>query len=422
MGSLSKRGMNLNRWFTWLLLSLILAVLLLKIIIQAGTCPVLINLSSPIPVLAFGQVVTQLSGMAFGILGVLIARHHPENRLSWIFGLGGFSLVAFTLLIELTRCGWGSDRMTSAAAWTANLLITPMFVSLFVLPPLNFPDGKYISSIWKRFTQGSLLILGPLSLVASFLPGTLGQFLIVADITITNPLPLLSWEINTRTFGEVYLIILIGVILVSNLSLLARWHQAKPVVQHQLKWLAYFLVFVAIVHVVIVEGLGNLFFPQVFDSWFYLIMLFISFTAYPLIIGIAILKYRLYDIDLIIRRTLVYSALTFSLGLVYFGSVIILQQFIRVITGQAATSQFAIVISTLAIAALFTPLHRRLQDVIDRRFYRRRIDSEKATESFNVVLREEVNLDQLCRHLVAIVEETMQPEMISLQLKEPGER
>lgn len=422
MGSLSKRGTNLNRWFTWLLFSLIMVVLILKIILQADSCPVLADPSSPIPVLAYGQMVTQLSGIGFGILGVLIARHHPENRLSWIFTLGGFSLVTFTLLIELTRCGWGSNQMISATAWTANFLITPMFVSLFVLPPLFFPDGKYLSPIWRWFTLGSLLILGFLSLIDSFLPGNLGQFLIVADIAIANPLPLLTWGINTHTFGEVYLITLIVVILVSNLSLLARWRQSTGIVQQQLKWLAYFLAFISLVHVVIFEGLGHLLFPQVFDSWFYLVILLISLTGYPVVVGIAILKYRLYDIDLIIRRTLVYSALTSALGLVYFGSVIILQQFFRSITAQGGTSQFAVVISTLAIAALFNPLRKRLQDVIDKRFYRHRIDTEKAIQSFTAVLKEEVNLDQLREHLVSVVEETMQPEMISFQIRESDRR
>jgi divalent metal cation (Fe/Co/Zn/Cd) transporter len=143
----------------------------------------------------------------------------------------------------------------------------------------------------------------------------------------------------------------------------------------------------------------------------------VGLMCLPIAVGIAILRYRLYEIDLIINRTLVYGTLTATLALVYFGGVATTQLVFRALTGQQQQPQLAIVVSTLVIAALFSPLRRRIQSFIDRRFYRTKYDARKTLEAFSASLRDETNLDALNDELVSVVRETIQPSHVSLWLR-----
>ncbi len=148
-----------------------------------------------------------------------------------------------------------------------------------------------------------------------------------------------------------------------------------------------------------------------------LFVMLLSFAGVPVAIGFAVLKYRLYDIDLLINRALVYGSLTVSLAVVYFGGVSVTQAIFRALTGQEQQPQLAIVVSTLVIAALFNPLRRRIQSFIDRRFYRRKYDATKTLEAFSARLRQETDLEALNAELVGVLRETMQPAHVSLWLR-----
>ena len=196
----------------------------------------------------------------------------------------------------------------------------------------------------------------------------------------------------------------------------------NPVQRQQTKWLVYafsVIVVLEVLHLAI-GGLVPAFNQP--DSPYRLTratMTIIFFLLIPLSIGIAILRYRLWDIDVIINRTLVYGTLTAMLALVYAGLVIALQSLLHRLTAQAAENPLAIVASTLAIAALFNPLRRRIQAFIDRRFYRRKYDAARTLEAFSATMRNEVDLNRLSEQLVAVVQETMQPTFVSLWLRKP---
>jgi hypothetical protein len=196
----------------------------------------------------------------------------------------------------------------------------------------------------------------------------------------------------------------------------------NPVQRQQTKWLVFAFSVIVVLEVLIL-AIGGLVpaFNQP-DSPYRLAratMTVLFFILIPLSIGIAILRYRLWDIDVMINRTLVYGTLTAMLALVYAGLVIALQFLLQGLTGQTAETPLAVVASTLVIAALFNPLRRRIQAFIDRRFYRRKYDAARTLEAFSATLRNEVDLNRLSEQLVAVVQETMQPTFVSLWLRKP---
>jgi hypothetical protein len=204
-----------------------------------------------------------------------------------------------------------------------------------------------------------------------------------------------------------------GCMVASAVSLIVRLRRAGSVERQQIKWLAYGGA--VVVGTIGVGGLITLWSVPVS-----IVIMSLALLGLPIFTGIAIVRYRLYDIDLLINRTLVYGVLTTTLVALYLGGVVVLQRIFVALTGEQST--LAVVASTLVIAALFNPLRRRIQSFIDRRFYRRKYDARKTLEAFSIKLRDETDLEALNENLVGVVAETMQPAYASVWLRPASDR
>jgi hypothetical protein len=283
----------------------------------------------------------------------------------------------------------------------------PIIVGLPAFLYLLFPTGKLPSRRWRwvAWLTGALVLAGVITSAFSSgaLMGILGP--------IRNPLGIEGFPGVYKALVVIICTVSLGAVV---LSVFMRLRRAVGVERQQIKWFAY-----AAAGSVITTGLAYLL-PSVVDTplWFErmgfaLVIAFIP--AVPIAIGIAILRYRLYDIDILINRTLVYGPLTAMLVSLYLVGIVVLQRLFVLLTGQQST--LAVVASTLLIAALFTPLRRRIQSFIDRRFYRRKYNAKKTLEAFAAKLREETDLGALSDDLVGVVWETMQPAHVSLWLR-----
>jgi hypothetical protein len=280
---------------------------------------------------------------------------------------------------------------------------------------LLFPDGRLPSRRWRPLAWLSGVVIFLLSVGVMLAPGRLDNLAGVRD-----PFGIDGAEWLTAT-AYALLPMLPLCMLVSALSLVLRYRRSGGEERQQIKWIAFAASVVVVLYAIAM--IVSFVFPE--EAWttagsvWWLNLLtyavLASFTLVPIAVGIAVLKYRLYEIDIIINRALVYGALTVMLALVYFGGVAGLQAALRGLTGQEST--LAIVASTLAIAALFTPLRTRVQAFVDRRFYRRKYDAAKTLASFNARLREETDLDALGDDLMGVARRTVQPEHISLWLR-----
>lgn len=349
--------------------------------------------------------------LAFPTVGALVASRRPENLVGWLFlGAGLVLAVAgfvFELAVHALIAAPGSLPGESLA-WLSLWLYIPGFF-LGVLLLLLFPNGRLLSPGWR--TVG-WLALGGLVVVCvgvALRPGPLDDPFELVE----NPYGIQSatGALNALfvTGWTLFLASSIG----AAISLVVRFRRARGEERTQLKWITMAGAVVAVTLIGEAATLGRSETAVAITQ----VMIVIALTGIPVATGLAILKHRLYDIDLIIRRTLVYGVLSVFLAGLYFGVVLALQQ---VFSGFAGGSDLSIAVSTLAVAALFRPVRRRVQALVDRRFYRRRYDAERTLEAFSARLREEIELEALSAELRAIVAETMQPASISLWLRPQG--
>ena len=355
----------------------------------------------------WGSAILIVVDFALPILGGLIASHRPSNPIGWMMCVGALAnamdyfakhYAIYALLAEPNSLPGGL-----VAAWVSNWVV--MFaIGLMPLFFLLFPTGRLPSHRWRPVAVFAVLLYVALPVGYALLPGPLRTF-----PSLENPLGRegATGEIVPGVDQTLAWMVLLLTTLISLVSLVLRYRRSREEERQQIKWIAYAGA------LIVAYRLVDSFFQEVFDP-VSPILDAIFFGLLWAAIGIAILRYRLYEIDLIINRTLVYGLLTVTLALIYFVSVVTLNQLFVAFVGQGP--QLVVVGSTLMIAALFNPLRRRFQGVIDRRFYRHKYDAAKTLEAFGSKLREETDVDKLSEDLVSVVRETMQPEHVSLWL------
>jgi hypothetical protein len=403
-------GHRTAAWLAWLLCALSL------ILTAAGLWLFNLNLSHPGTPVYEPWLDNSLSALSYAPIGALVASRRPANPVGWLVCLYGFvialSYICAEYAIYTLLAAPGSLPAGGALVWITSWSL-PIIIGLTMLPLLLFPTGRLPSKRWRWLawlTAAWMLVTVVTGAFSSgALMGVLGP--------IENPLGI---DGLTGVYTRLLLFVSPLLTAAAAFSLLVRLRRAVGAERQQIKWFAYAAVATVsgtTLAYIIPLMMGT---PTWFkQAGFVFNVVFVP--AIPVSVGIAILRYRLYDIDLLINRTLVYGALTATLLAVYFGVVAAMQVVFRALTSQEQQSQLAVVVSTLAIAALFNPLRTRIQSFIDRRFYRRKYDAAKTLEIFSARLRDETNLDTLSEELIGAVKETMQPEHVSLWLR-PGTR
>jgi hypothetical protein len=353
-----------------------------------------------------------VSALSLSTVGALIASRRKGNPIGWLFCASGllFGVQVFAgeyglYALFIAR---GALPAGDVSWWLASWVwVTAAQLVLFLF--LLFPDGRLPSPRWRIVAW--LMVGGILLDAASFalVPGPLLESGARGIAPVGNPF---GSESAVRFLNSIGIILnpLLGVLVLAPIAaLLLRFRRSTGEERQQIKWVIY-AVAVLTVAITVVS-----IWPALDGTPIGLVLFLAGFLAIPTAVGIAILKHRLYDIDVLINRTLVYGSLTAVLALVYAGGVVLSQGVLRVLTGQGST--FAVVVSTLVIAALFNPLRRRIQTFIDHRFYRQKYDAKGTLETFSAKLRDETDLDRLGGELVSVVSETVQPAHASLWLR-----
>ena len=397
---MSKRTAFWLAWFTW---ALYLIIAIATLLFQMKNAPS--NLLSDL----FDALVL----LAFATVGSLIASRRPDNPIGWLFCISTLLWALGNVLQEYTTYALimvpgslpAGALMGVIGHWIGGIGFFLMLTFLLLL----FPNGHLPSPRWRFLAWLIAVLLALYSITFLLSPYPYANSAIDLRLeAVRNPIGIGSANDLFDQLGGITPLLLFPTILACIVSVFLRFRRARGVERQQLKWFTYgmrlsILMIIIILILIFSTANGG-------SSWpFYLAVVCIPISA-----GIAMLRYRLYDIDVLINRTLIYGILTAVLALAYAISILVLQYLLSAFTEG---SQLAIVGSTLVIAVLFQPLRSRIQRIIDRRFYRSKYDAARTLSAFSARLRSEVDLQQLSEHLLTVVQETMQPTHVSLWLR-----
>jgi hypothetical protein len=404
VGGVSTRAVS---WLAWSVWALCVALLALAALLDNSFTPTFTNRGNSNVYQFFG-----IPMLVYATVGAFVASRRPRNVVGWLMCAIGLILAVLSFSIPyadyalLAEPAFPLPGAMYMACVSQSLVALPVVITVATLLILYFPDGRlpdrgFRAVPWVVVGGGATSALWAVTAEDFYnrhnvpnplwLEGTLGE----------------AVDVFGRLGASAGLCCFVGAVI----AVFVRLGSAQGAKRQQLKWFAYAAA---------VQLTLFLFFPLVawvLPWWMSFPTGIVGLSAAPVAVGIAVLRYRLYDVDRIINRTLVYGSLTGILALVYFGGVTATQAVLQAFTGQEELPQLVIVASTLAIAALFSPLRRSIQSFIDRRFYRRRYDARKTLEAFSVTLRDETDLDALNDDLVGVVRETVQPAHVSLWLR-----
>jgi hypothetical protein len=392
----------------WLIAGIALALGIARLVLaiaDAGGPGAVAGVSEPESDVA-GVVIETLISALFTGIGALVASRRPRNPVGWLLLVTGAS---FALFFLAERLGWhyllADGEATSRVElclWVANWGWIPAVVPLFIFVPLLFPTGAPPTRRWRPFGWAALTVAVVFTVSSWIRTGALENY-----TSVDNPFGVTE-AANTVQASVFPLLGICAIAAVASLAL--RFRRSEGVERQQIKWVW------GAGAVVVATFVASALLEDVAATPAQLVQL-TGLLAVPAAVAVAILRYRLYDIALVVNRTLVYGSLTAALALVYLGSVLLLQLVLDPVTSG---SGLAVAVSTLAVAGLFRPVRGRIQELVDRRFYRSKYDAARTLEAFSSRLRDEVDLDSLATDLRDVLQDTMQPAHVSLWLKPSG--
>jgi hypothetical protein len=350
-----------------------------------------------------------LAFAAFMAVGAVIVAHRPGNAVGWIFSAIGLLAATGVLATEYAtyaaRTRPGLSAGVVLAAWYTSWWWYPTLVLVLVFTPLVFPTGRLLSARWRPVAVVAAVVTAVAITLSALQPMLQSE-----DHPVRNPIGLAGVpDPEEGALGAVGFGLLLVCAAAAVISVVLRFRRSRGVERQQLKWFTY-----AATLVILFLLLNDYLLPQsgVVDLLYGLVVALVPVAA-----GVAVLRYRLYDIDRLINRTLVYGVLTALLGAVYAAAVLVMEQLFGGVGGNPPG--WAVAGVTLAVAALFQPARRRTQAVVDRRFNRRKYDATKTIQAFSTRLHDEIDLDTLSAELLAVVNQTMEPTRVWLWLRPP---
>jgi hypothetical protein len=385
----------------WLVIGVVLALSI--------ACGILVPEEPAMPTWAL--VVFTLMAASLGVMGALIVTRQPSNAVGWILWLAAVATAVSTAASAYANHAVATDNAHSPGtvfvAWLSQIGFFPAIVGIIIFIPLLFPDGRFLGRRWRWAGAFGVAVIGAIVAGEMFAPGPISSY-----PTIANPVGLAAFgslgPVIAFANGPAVILAAAGLGIMSSVL---RYRKGSPIERAQLRWFAATVVLTLAMLVLSVilgsEPIGQL-------AWLGGI---ISLSLIPIAIGVAILRYRLYEIDRIISRTIGWAIVTGLLVGVFAGLVVALQAVLAPVTNE---STLAVAASTLVAFALFQPLRRRVQQAVDRRFDRARYDGERIVDAFAARLRDLVELETVSDDLQATVSRSVNPAGTSLWLRESG--